>query len=60
MDEGTIALTVMSLLLGLTFLGFLIWGFKSGQFRNIEEAKYRMLQNNKREDDSPGQGGKKQ
>jgi len=22
----------------------LIWGFRNGQFRNIEEAKYRMLE----------------
>jgi nitrogen fixation-related uncharacterized protein len=23
---------------------FLIWAWKSGQFRNVEEAKYRMLE----------------
>lgn len=46
MDEGTIALTIMSLLLGLSFLGLLIWGIKSGEFRNIEEPKYRMLKEN--------------
>lgn len=28
----------------LTGLVFLIWGCKSGQFRDIEEAKYRMLE----------------
>jgi cbb3-type cytochrome oxidase maturation protein len=27
----------------LTGIAFLIWGWKSGQFKNIEEAKYRML-----------------
>jgi cbb3-type cytochrome oxidase maturation protein len=43
MDEGTIALTVMSLLLFLIFLGLLIWGIRSGQFRDIEEPKYTML-----------------
>jgi cbb3-type cytochrome oxidase maturation protein len=43
MDEATIALTVMSLLIMLVFLGFLIWGMKSGQFRNTEEAKYQIF-----------------
>jgi cbb3-type cytochrome oxidase maturation protein len=28
----------------LTGIAFLIWGWKSGQFKNIEEAKYRMLE----------------
>jgi cbb3-type cytochrome oxidase maturation protein len=28
----------------LTGVVFLIWGWKSGQFKNIEEAKYRMLE----------------
>ena len=45
MNEATIALTVMSGLILIIFLGFLIWGIKSGQFKNIEESKYRMLQN---------------
>ena len=43
MDEGTIALTVMSGLLLVSFLGLLVWGIRSGQFKNIEEAKFRML-----------------
>ena len=46
MDEATIAITVMSGLFGAIFLGFLIWGFVTGQFRNIEEPSRRMLQNN--------------
>jgi nitrogen fixation-related uncharacterized protein len=45
MDEATIAQTVMSLFLLLVFLGFLVWGIWTGQFRNIEEPKYRMLEN---------------
>jgi cbb3-type cytochrome oxidase maturation protein len=45
MDEATIAITVMSGLFGLIFLGFFIWGFATGQFRNVEEASRRMLQN---------------
>lgn len=28
----------------LTGLAFLAWGWKRGQFRDIEEAKYRMLE----------------
>jgi len=28
----------------LTGIAFLVWGWKSGQFKNIEEAKYRMLE----------------
>lgn len=27
-----------------TGLGLLIWGWKTGQFKNVEEAKYRMLE----------------
>jgi len=45
MDEATIAQTALSLLLLLIFLGFLIWGIRTGQFRNIEEPKYRILEN---------------
>jgi cbb3-type cytochrome oxidase maturation protein len=45
MDEGTIALTVMSGLIFLVFLGFLVWGIRSGQFKNVEEAKYRIFRN---------------
>lgn len=47
MDEGTIALTVMSGLLLISFLGFLVWGIRSGQFKNIEEAKYRIFDDSK-------------
>lgn len=28
----------------LTGVAFLIWGWKRGQFKDIEEAKYRMLE----------------
>jgi cbb3-type cytochrome oxidase maturation protein len=43
MDEATVALTVMTALIGMVFLGFLIWGIKTGQFHNVEEAKYQVL-----------------
>lgn len=49
MDEGTIALTAMSGSLLLIFLGLFIWGIKSGQFRNVEEPKHRMLENVKKQ-----------
>jgi len=52
MDEGTIALTVMTGLLLISFIGFLVWGIRSGQFKNVEEAKYRMLDDKK--DTTPG------
>ncbi len=32
------------ILVALTGVAFLIWGWKRGQFRDIEEAKYRMLE----------------
>ncbi len=43
MDEATIALTVMTGLLPVSFLGFLVWGIRSGQFKNVEDAKYRIF-----------------
>jgi nitrogen fixation-related uncharacterized protein len=44
MNEATIAQTVMTLLILAIFLGFLIWGIKSRQFHNVEDAKYHMLE----------------
>ena len=46
MNEATLAQTVMTLLILLVFLGFLIWGIKSRQFHNIEDAKYRIFNQN--------------
>jgi cbb3-type cytochrome oxidase maturation protein len=40
MDEATLALVIMSVALFLIFVGLLMWGIKSGQFKNSEEAKY--------------------
>jgi nitrogen fixation-related uncharacterized protein len=34
----------------LTGVVLLVWGWKSGQFRNIEEPKYRMLKEREPED----------
>lgn len=59
MNEATIALTAMSGLMLVIFAGFLIWGIRSGQFRDVEEPKHRMLEDDdesapgSREDDEP-------
>jgi|WetSurMetagenome_2_1015567.scaffolds.fasta_scaffold79423_2 hypothetical protein len=47
MSEASIALTAMTGILLVSFLGFLIWGIVSGQFKNIEEAKYQIFRNTK-------------
>ena len=52
MDEGTIALTVMTGLLLISFIGLLFWGIRTGQFKNVEEPKYRMLGD--KDDQTPG------
>ena len=43
MNEGTIALTVMTLALLLIFTGMFVWGLRTGQFRNVEDAKYQVF-----------------
>jgi nitrogen fixation-related uncharacterized protein len=53
MDEATLALVIMSILLLIIFLGFLIWGIKSKQFRNIEEAKYQLFDKTEKEEEPP-------
>jgi cbb3-type cytochrome oxidase maturation protein len=55
MNEATIAQTVMTLLILVIFLGLLIWGIKSRQFHNIEDAKYRMFHDG---DDNDTENGK--
>ena len=59
MNEATIAQTIMTILILLIFLGFLIWGIKSGQFRNVEEPKYRMFRNKKEHIDESKKSGEK-
>ncbi len=53
MNEATIAQTVMTVLILAIFLGFLIWGIKSGQFHHVEDAKYRMLDSDKPDQTAP-------
>jgi nitrogen fixation-related uncharacterized protein len=47
MDAATIGLTVVTGAVGLVFLGFLVWGWRSGQFHNVEEAKYQVFRKQK-------------
>jgi cbb3-type cytochrome oxidase maturation protein len=47
MSEAAIAQTILTLSILLIFIGFLVWGIRSGQFKNVEEAKYRMLPTDK-------------
>lgn len=44
MEEYLVAVFIMTFILFLIFLGFLIWGIRSGQFTDIEAPKYRMLE----------------
>jgi len=55
MNEATIAQTVMTVLILAIFVGFMVWGIKSGQFHHVEDAKYRMMESDKEEKT----GGKK-
>ena len=64
MDAATIGLTIVTASVGLVFLGFLIWGIKSGQFHNVEEAKYQVFREQKppdakpdaKQEENPGEG----
>jgi nitrogen fixation-related uncharacterized protein len=58
MDEATIAQTILTLFILLIFIGFLVWAIRSGQFKNVEEAKYRMLADLKPKDHPPAVGQK--
>jgi cbb3-type cytochrome oxidase maturation protein len=44
MSLGIWLLVAWMILMALIGIGFLIWGWRKGQFRNIEEPKYRMLE----------------
>jgi nitrogen fixation-related uncharacterized protein len=53
MDEATIALGIMSIAILAIFLGFLIWGIRSKQFTNVEEAKYQLFDEPGKKEESP-------
>lgn len=44
MPLGMWAFLLWMIFVTLTGVVLLAWGWRSGQFRNIEEAKYRMLE----------------
>jgi nitrogen fixation-related uncharacterized protein len=44
MSLGTIVLFGSMVVVGLTGIGFLVFGITTGQFKNVEEAKYKMLE----------------
>jgi cbb3-type cytochrome oxidase maturation protein len=46
MTEAALAQIILTILLLIIFLGFFVWGLKSGQFNNIEEAKYHVFMDN--------------
>jgi nitrogen fixation-related uncharacterized protein len=61
MNEATVALIIMSVLIFLIFVGFLVWGISSGQFKKVEDAKYQIFKNGPPEthNDTPKQNGSK-
>lgn len=44
MNDYGLALFLSAMLMLLIFLGFLIWGIRSGQFTDVESSKYRILE----------------
>jgi cbb3-type cytochrome oxidase maturation protein len=59
-NEPTIALLVMSLLIFAIMIGFFIWAIKSGQFKNVEEAKYQVFRRQEKSTEKkPGNSRKK-
>ena len=51
MDEAALALTITTLGVFAVFAGLFIWGLVTGQFRNVEEPKYRIFEAEDMEDD---------
>ncbi|MFN2132202.1 MAG: cbb3-type cytochrome oxidase assembly protein [Anaerolineae bacterium] len=56
MPMGVWAYALWMLFVILTGIVLLVWGWKSGQFRKVEEPKYRMLEDREPED-WPGRKG---
>jgi nitrogen fixation-related uncharacterized protein len=52
---------VLGWMIFVAFTGvvFMIWGWKTGQFRNVEEAKYHMLEDHEPEPWPQQEGGKR-
>ena len=45
-----LAQALLTLALLVIFVGFLLWGIKTGQFRNIEGPKYRIFDDDEEEE----------
>jgi nitrogen fixation-related uncharacterized protein len=58
MDEATLAQTIMTALIFFIFFGYLVWGIRTGQFKNIEEAKFNMFHSPKNSGDKTPETGK--
>jgi len=56
MPLGVWAFLLWMIFVTLTGVVFLVWGWRTGQFRNVEEAKYRMLEE-KEPEGWPGREG---
>jgi nitrogen fixation-related uncharacterized protein len=54
MNEATIALTITTLGVFLVFAGLFIWGWATGQFKDVEQPKYHMLDQHEDEKKSKG------
>jgi nitrogen fixation-related uncharacterized protein len=58
MPLGLWAFLLWMLFVTLTGVVLLAWGWRTGQFRNIEEAKYRMLEDREPEGWPGREGGR--
>lgn len=62
MAIGVILFIAWILFMAISVIGFLVWYFKEGQHKDIEEPKYRMLEDHEPEpwpgrDDTSQKGG---
>lgn len=44
MTLGVVALIAGMAVIAVIALAFLIWGIRNGQFKNVEEAKYNIIE----------------
>lgn len=52
MSAAGIAQLILTVFILLVFLGFLVWGIRTKQFRDIEAAKYRIFDDDDHANDS--------
>ncbi len=57
MDEATLALTLTTSAVFIVFLIIFIWCLRSKQFTDVEEPKYRILENNEDAGEDDDKGG---